>query len=72
MYQHTQEKHEDFIRYFKSEWLTAHSGWYEGYSEYTPSTNNALEATNNVIKRENTFRERLVLSRFFGCCNRNG
>jgi hypothetical protein len=54
------EKHEDFINYFKSEWLTAHSGWYEGYSEYTPSTNNALEATNNVIKQENTFRERLV------------
>ncbi|CAF1606910.1 unnamed protein product, partial [Didymodactylos carnosus] len=40
------EKHEDFIRYLKSEWLTAHSRCV------------------NVIKRENTFRERLVLSRF--------
>ncbi|CAF5223666.1 unnamed protein product, partial [Rotaria magnacalcarata] len=29
-----------------------------------PSTNNALEAINNVIKKENTFRERLSLSRF--------
>ena len=31
---------------------------------FTPSTNNALEATNRVIKDENTFRERLPLSRF--------
>jgi hypothetical protein len=35
-----------------------HSGWYEGYSQYTPSTKN------EVIKHENTFRERFVLSRF--------
>jgi hypothetical protein len=40
------------------------SGWYEGYSQYTPSTNNALEAKNEVIKHENTFREGFVLSRF--------
>jgi hypothetical protein len=58
------EKHQDFINYFQSEWLTAHSGWYEGHSEYTPSTNNALEATNKVIKQENTLRERFVLFRF--------
>ncbi|CAF4494856.1 unnamed protein product, partial [Rotaria magnacalcarata] len=31
---------------------------------FTPSTNNALEATNNVIKKEHTLRERLPLSRF--------
>ena len=31
---------------------------------YVPSTNNALEATNRVIKDEDTIRERLVLSRF--------
>ena len=43
------EKHKGLIEYFKSEWLTAYSGWYEGYSQYTPSTNNALEATNKVI-----------------------
>ena len=29
-----------------------------------PSTNNALEAINRVIKDEDTIRERLVLSRF--------
>ena len=31
---------------------------------YVPSANNALEATNRVIKDEDTIRERLVLSRF--------
>ncbi|CAF3459757.1 unnamed protein product [Rotaria socialis] len=31
---------------------------------FTPTTNNALDATNNVIKQENTIRERLPLSRF--------
>lgn len=31
---------------------------------YVPSTNNALEATNRVIKDEDTIRERLPLSRF--------
>ncbi|CAF3990042.1 unnamed protein product [Rotaria magnacalcarata] len=31
---------------------------------FTPSANNALEVTNNIIKKENTLRERLLLSRF--------
>jgi hypothetical protein len=31
---------------------------------YVPSTNDALEVTNRVIKDEDTIRERLVLSRF--------
>ncbi|CAF3720657.1 unnamed protein product [Rotaria sp. Silwood1] len=38
---------------------------YEGYSNFTSSTNNSLEATNRVIKDEHTFGERLRLSRFF-------
>lgn len=29
-----------------------------------PSTNNGLESTNNVIKNENTFRQRLPLAKF--------
>jgi len=53
-----------FIEYFRSEWLTSRNGWYEGTLHFTPRTNNALEATNRVIKDENTFRERLPLSRF--------
>ncbi|RNA25215.1 hypothetical protein BpHYR1_049505, partial [Brachionus plicatilis] len=39
-------------------------GWYEGLQLFTPSTNNSLEATNRVIKDEDTLRDRLVLSRF--------
>lgn len=53
-----------FCDYFKKEWLNKHSGWYEGYSQEYPSTNNALESNNNDIKRSKTFRERYPLSRF--------
>jgi hypothetical protein len=35
-----------------------------GYAVGFPSTNNALEVTNNVIKNETTFRERLSMGRF--------
>lgn len=38
--------------------------WFEGYKQFTPSTNNALEATNRVIKDEDTLRNRLPLARF--------
>ncbi|CAF4450207.1 unnamed protein product [Rotaria socialis] len=58
------KKEPNFIEYFQNEWLTTHNAWYEGVGHFTPSTNNALEATNNVIKKENTLRERLPLSRF--------
>ncbi|CAF1118993.1 unnamed protein product [Rotaria sordida] len=54
----------NFIEYFQNEWLTTHNAWYEGVGHFTPSTNNALEAINNVIKKENTLRERLPVSRF--------
>ncbi|RNA28122.1 hypothetical protein BpHYR1_003222 [Brachionus plicatilis] len=32
-------------------------GWYEGLQLFTPSTNNSLEATNRVIKDEDTLRD---------------
>ncbi|CAF2123572.1 unnamed protein product [Rotaria magnacalcarata] len=54
----------DFLNYFDTEWIQSNNGWYEGIQLYTPSTNNALEATNRVIKDDGTFRERHVLSRF--------
>lgn len=54
----------DLIQYFSDEWLVKNPNWYEGYAVGTPSTNNALEATNKVIKDEQTFRERLDLSHF--------
>jgi hypothetical protein len=51
----------DFLTYFDKEWIQSNSGWYEGIQLNTPSTNNALEATNKVIKDDGTFRERHVL-----------
>ena len=58
------KKQPSFIEYFRNEWLTTHNEWYEGVGHFTPSTNNGLEAINNVIKKESTLRERLPLSRF--------
>ena len=54
----------NFLSYFENKWIKSNNGWYEGIQLYTPSTNNALEATNKVIKDDGTFRERHFLSRF--------
>jgi hypothetical protein len=54
----------EFIKYFEHEWLKSHNLWYEGAKHFTPSTNNALESFNRVIKDESTLRERQPLSRF--------
>ncbi|CAF2152090.1 unnamed protein product [Rotaria magnacalcarata] len=45
------KKEPNFIQYFQNEWLTTHNAWYEGVGHFAPSTNNALEAINNVIKK---------------------
>jgi hypothetical protein len=45
-------------------WLSTHQNWYEEIAEYTPSQNNGFESLNLVIKKEETFRERMPLSRF--------
>lgn len=50
--------------YFEPEWLIKNRNWYEGFRTKAPSTNNALESTNNVIKNEHTMRERLDVSQF--------
>ena len=55
---------ERFLDYFLSEGLGSKSGWYEELELNLPSTNNALEATNRVIRNEDTIRVRLPLSRF--------
>lgn len=52
------------VKYMNDEWFTSHRNWYEGIAHFTPSTNNALEAFNGVIKKEETFRERIPLSAF--------
>jgi hypothetical protein len=54
----------EFINYFKAEWLDTNRFWYEGAEKMTPSTNNALESFNRVIKDENSMRERQPISRF--------
>ncbi|CAF1367392.1 unnamed protein product [Rotaria sordida] len=54
----------DFLEYFDNEWLQSNNGRYEGIQLYTSSTNSVLEATNETIKDDGTFRERHVLSRF--------
>lgn len=54
----------NFVDYFKREWLGSHCNWYEGAADYTPSTNNALESHNAIIKRLITFRRRLPLNEF--------
>lgn len=41
--------------------------WYEGAAIYTPSTKNALESHNAVIKRSITMRKRLPLNQFLTC-----
>lgn len=58
------EKQNDFIKYFQKEWLELNRNWFEGVQKLVPSTNNALEAFNRVLKDENTLRERLPISRF--------
>jgi len=40
------------------------NGWYDGYAPGFPSTNNGIEATNAVIKREHTSRERAPVVQF--------
>lgn len=58
------ELESNFVAYFKKEWLTTHSNWFEGASDYTPSSNNALESHNAVIKRKITLRRRLPMNEF--------
>lgn len=57
----------DFVAYFKKEWLGPHTNWFEGAAIHTPSTNNALESHNAVIKRLITLRRRLPMNQFLEC-----
>ena len=53
-----------FLDYFQEQWLRKLSYWYEGASLGFPSTNNGVEGTNAVIKRDHTIRERLPVGQF--------
>lgn len=58
------ELERNFVEYFEAQWLGDHTNWFEGAANYTPSTNNALESHNAVIKRKVTFRKRLPFNKF--------
>jgi hypothetical protein len=58
-----------FLKYFQNEWLVKHPGWYEGYLEGCPSTNNGLESINGTLKKESTFRTRTSLAEFITTAN---
>ncbi|RNA28912.1 hypothetical protein BpHYR1_040067, partial [Brachionus plicatilis] len=55
---------DNFLDYFCCEWTTRSKGWFEGYAPGVPSTNNALESWNLIIKLESTMRQRHNLSSF--------
>ena len=50
--------------YFKNQWVKKNSLWFEGAAVGYPSSNNGLEATNGVIKRDHTLRTRLPVGQF--------
>lgn len=54
----------NFTNYFQKEWLGVHCNWFEGAADYVPSTNNAQESHNGVIKRKITLRRRLPMNQF--------
>ena len=53
-----------FLIYFETNWIRQNSNWFEGAAPGYPSSNNALEGTNNDIKDSFTFRERLPMNEF--------
>merc|ERR1719223_809918 len=53
-----------FMEKFKSNHVEKNRNWYEGAALCRPSTNNGLEGTNGVIKRNFTNRDRLPVGRF--------
>lgn len=54
----------ELVTHFENEWLRQNPNWYEGYAIRVPSTNNALESFNRLVKDEQTLRERMDLSQF--------
>ncbi len=51
-----------YLTYFEKEWIASHKGWFIGYMAV--HTNNGLESTNAVIKKEGTLRKRLSMAMF--------
>lgn len=50
-----------FCQYFERFWVKLHPGWYLGFADNCPSTNNGAEGYNRSIKENYTFRILLPL-----------
>lgn len=58
------KKEEEFIAYFKEQWVEKNCNWFKGVAKFIPKTDNALEGKNKWIKDSNTMRERPPLVQF--------
>lgn len=58
------KEEEEFISYFKEQWVDHNSNWFEGAQQLTPKTDNALEGKNKWIKDSHFMRERPPLPEF--------
>lgn len=56
----------ELIEYFEDQWVLKNGNWFEAFAKLTPSTNNALESTNRLIKDEHSFRERMDIGKVSG------
>lgn len=54
----------ELTEYFMNQWIHQNTNWFEGVAKLVPSTNNALESNNRIIKDEHTLRERMDLGKF--------
>ena len=54
----------EFVDYFEEQWVRKYPYWFEGAAMKHPSTNNGIESTNAVLKRDYTFHERLPVGQF--------
>jgi hypothetical protein len=55
---------EAMMSYFRTQWVEKNGSWFEGAGVGYSSTNNGIEATNAVIKRDHTLRARLPVNQF--------
>ena len=60
----------DFFTYMEDVWMSDDlKNWFEAANPMMCSTNNSLEATNNVLKRDYTYRKRVSMSHLFDIMN---
>ena len=52
------------LKYFENEWIQSHKGWFALYSALDLTTNNGLELTNAVIKKQTLCESDLAFQSF--------